>query len=152
MLLLNHAAADGDDLRRLRLLGVIQRTDIPQHAHLGMLTHSTGVDHNHVRLKFIPGKTVSHFRQITAKLLAVRFILLAAVGIDHGQRTGSVSGYTVEYSAADVQLTLDLPVRNGLSFVLQCSSPFQGRNNPDLLLLICELYHKGYGSFNRNPV
>ena len=90
VLLLDHAAADRDDLPRPRLFRVGQRADVAQHAHLGVLAHGAGVHDDHVGLKLVLGKAVAHLGEIAAQLFAVGLVLLAAVGVHHRERTGAV--------------------------------------------------------------
>lgn len=86
MLLLRHAAADRDDLVGVARLGVRQRADVAEHARLGVLAHGAGVHDDDVGREFVLCEIKTHGAQIAAQLFAVGLVLLAAVGIDHGQR------------------------------------------------------------------
>ena len=122
--LLDHAAAHADDLLRLRFFAVVERADVAQHAHLRVLAHGAGVDHDHVRLKLILRKAVAHLAEIAAQLLTVGLVLLAAVGVHHRQRPLSVAGDAFKDPGADGLLLLDLFYVNGLSFVRHGETPF----------------------------
>ena len=119
VLLLHHAAADRDDLIRAGLLAVVQGTDIAEHAHLGMLAHGTGVDDDDVRLKLVLRHAVTHLGKIAAELLAVGLVLLAAVGVHHGEGAGPVGGDPVKNLMTDGKLAGDLLPGNACSFVFQ---------------------------------
>ena len=119
VLLLHHAAADGDDLVRAGFLGVVQRTDVAEHAHLGMLAHGAGIDHDDIRLKLILRHAVPHLRKIAAKLFTVGLVLLAAVGVHHGKGPDSVRGHPIENLVADGNLAGDFFLGNCCSFVFQ---------------------------------
>ena len=117
MLLLHHAAADGDDLPGAGFLRVVEGADVAQHAHLRMLAHSAGVDHDHVRLKLVLRKAVAHLGQIPAQLLAVGLVLLAAVGVHQGQGPGAVGGHAFKNLGADLLLAADLLRVDGFSLI-----------------------------------
>ena len=117
MLLLDHAAADRDDLPGPRLLRVVEGADVAEDAHLRMLAHGAGVDHNDVRLKLVLGKAVAHLRQIAAELFAVGLVLLAAVGVHHGQGALSVTGDALEDIGADPFLFPDFFNVDGFSLI-----------------------------------
>ena len=119
VLLLHHAAADRDDLIWAGLLAVVQSADIAEHAHLGMFAHGTGVDDDDVRLKLVLRHAVAHLGKIAAELLAVGFVLLAAVGVHHGEGTGPVGGDPVKNLVTDGKLAGDLLPGNACSFVFQ---------------------------------
>ena len=69
---------------------VVEGTDIAQHTHLGVFTDGTGVHDDDIRLKLILRHAVPHLREIAAKLFAVGLVLLAAVGVHHGEGPDSV--------------------------------------------------------------
>ncbi len=108
VLLLHHAAADRDDLPRAGLFAVVERADVAEHAHLGVLAHGAGIHHDHVRLELVRRKAVAHLLQIAAQLFAVGLVLLAAVGVHHGKRRGAVGGNAAADAQADRLLAADL--------------------------------------------
>ena len=111
MLLLDHAAADRDDLPRPGLLGMIQRADVAQHAHFGVLAHGAGVHHDHVGLKLVLREAVAHLGEVSPQLFAVGLVLLAAIGVHQRKRAPSVRGDALENVGADRLLAFDfLPV------------------------------------------
>ena len=107
VLLLDHAAADRDDLPRPRLFRMGQRADVAQHAHLGVLAHGAGIHDDHVGLKLILREAVAHLGEIAAQLFAVGLVLLAAVGVHHRERAGAVCRDALEDPRADRLLALD---------------------------------------------
>ena len=106
--LLHHAAADGDDLPGPGLFGVVQGAHVAEDPHLRVLPHGAGVHHDHVRLELVLGKAVAHLGQIAPQLFAVGLVLLAAVGVHHGQGPLPVGGDPVKNPAADLLLPGDL--------------------------------------------
>ena len=108
MLLLRHAAADRDDLAGVVRLGVRQRADVAEHARLGVLAHGAGVHDDDVGREFVLCEVKAHGAQIAAQLFAVGLVLLAAVGIDHGQRLAAAGGEVCAQLRADIQLVLDV--------------------------------------------
>ena len=117
VLLLHHAAADGDDLAGAGLLAVVQSAHIAQHPHFRVFPDGAGVDHDHIRLKLILGEAVAHHGQVAPQLLAVGLVLLAAVGIHHGQGAAAVGGDFVKDLAANILLGLDGPDIDHFSLV-----------------------------------
>ena len=118
VLLLHHAAADGDYLVGVILLCVVQRADVAENAHLGVLAHGAGVDDDDVGLKFVLREAVAHLGEIAAQLLAVGLVLLAAVGVHHCERALAVGGHGLENFGADVLLLLYPAYIYGLSHVI----------------------------------
>ena len=116
VLLLHHAPADGDNLLRLIFLCVVQRAHIAQHPHLRVLPDGAGVHHDHVRLELVLGKAVAHLRKVASDFFAVRLVLLAAVGVHHGQGPPSAVGDLLKDPGADLLLGLDLLYVNDFSF------------------------------------
>ena len=108
VLLLRHAAADRDDLLGIARLGVRQRADVAEHARLGVLAHGAGVHDDDVGREFVLREIKAHGAQIAAQLFAVGLVLLAAVGVDHGQRLTAAGGKMRAQLRADVQLALDV--------------------------------------------
>ena len=106
MLLLHHAAAHGDYLARAGLLGVVERADVAQHAHLRMLAHGAGIDNDNVRGKLILRKAAAHLGKVAAQLLAVGLILLAAVGVHHSQHRPALARISLCDLPADALLPL----------------------------------------------
>ena len=106
--LLHHAAADGDDLAGTGLFRVVQGAHVAEDPHFRVLPHGAGVHHDHVRLKLVLGKAVAHFGQIPSQLFAVGLVLLAAVGVHHGQGPLPVGSDPVKNPAADLLLPGDL--------------------------------------------
>ena len=107
VLLLHHAAADGDDLAGAGLLAVVQSAHIAQHPHFRVLPDGAGVDHDHIRLKLILGEAVAHHGQVAPQLLAVGLVLLAAVGIHHGQGAAAAGGNLIKNLVTNILLGLD---------------------------------------------
>ena len=83
--LLHGAAAQADHLLRLPPLGVGEGPHVAQHPQLRVLPDGAGVDDDHIRLSGILGEAVAHLPEHPPDLLAVRLILLAAVGVHQGQ-------------------------------------------------------------------
>ena len=106
--LLRHAAADRDDLLGIARLRVRQRADVAEHARLGVLAHGAGVHDDDVGREFVLREIKAHGAQITAQLFAVGLVLLAAVGVDHGQRLTAAGREMRAQLRADVQLALDV--------------------------------------------
>ena len=124
MLLLHHAAAHRDDLPRLRLFCVRQRADVAQHAHFRVLAHGAGVDDDDVRGELILREAAAHLRQIPAQLLAVRLVLLAAVGVHHRKLRHALAGIALGNGAAYVLLLFYLRYVYYFSFVAHCVLSF----------------------------
>jgi hypothetical protein len=80
MLLLNRTAANRDFLSGLA--SVNQMTDIAQYALFGVFADGAGIYHNKVGVGLLLRKAVAHFVQHSANKLAVRFVLLTAIGIN----------------------------------------------------------------------
>jgi hypothetical protein len=55
--------------------------DVAQHAHFRVFSNGAGVDNNQVCGRFVVSKRVPHILQHTPDKLAVRLILLTAVGV-----------------------------------------------------------------------
>ena len=113
--LLHHAAADGDDLPGPRLLRVVQCAHVSENAHLRMLAHGAGVDDDHIRLKFILCEAVAHFGEVSADLLTVGLVLLAAVSVHHGKGPLSVGGDAFKNLCTDGPLLFDFLYINDFS-------------------------------------
>ncbi len=77
---LDHAAADRDDEPRVFRLGVHQRADVAQYAHLRVLAYGAGVHDDEVGLVLVLGEAEAHELYIAADGLAVGLVLLAAIG------------------------------------------------------------------------
>ena len=122
--LLHHAAADGDNLPGPGLFGVVQRAHVAEDPHLRVLPHGAGVDHDDVRLELILGEAAAHLPQVAPQLFAVGLVLLAAVGVHHGQGPLSVSGDAVKNAAADLLLPGDLLGGDLFSFVAHARLSF----------------------------
>ena len=105
--LLHHAAADGDDLPGPRLLRVVERAHVAQHAHLRVLAHGAGVDDDDIRLKLVLCEAVAHFGEVSADLLTVGLVLLAAVGVHHGKGPLPVRGHALKNLRTDSALGFD---------------------------------------------
>jgi len=91
VVLLHHAAADGDDHFRARLFqgpeGPHQRVDLA----LGMFAHATGIDQEYVGLLRALGAGKAGLRQETRQVLGVVLVHLAAVGLQEiARRLGPV--------------------------------------------------------------
>ena len=78
-LLFHHAAAYGNEQRRVAALHVFQRADVAEHAVFGVLANGTGVEQNKIGFIFIFREFKAHFREHTLHAFAVRHILLAAI-------------------------------------------------------------------------
>ena len=119
VLLLDHAAADRDDLMRLGFFGVVEGTDIAQHTHLGVFTDGTGVHDDDIRLKLILRHGIAHFCEITAQFLTVGLILLAAVGVHHGEGPCAIGSDPVKDLMADGKLAVNFLCGDDGSLVFQ---------------------------------
>lgn len=106
--LLRHAAADRDDLIGVARLGVRQRADVAEHARLGVLAHGARVHDDDVGREFVLCEVKAHGVQIAAQLFTVGLVLLAAVGVDHGQRLAAAGGEVCAQLRADIHLVLDV--------------------------------------------
>ena len=118
VLLLHHAAAHRNNLVRIFGLGMGQIAHVAQHPHFRMFPNGAGVDDHQIRLGFVLSKAVAHFLQISPQTLAVRLILLAAVGIHHGQQL-LAAGF-VHCLDASAQLHLRLDFLRGQFFTFVC--------------------------------
>ena len=112
MFLLYHTAADGHDLIRFFLFCMDQRSHVSVNALLCVLPDRTGVDHDHVGLKFILRELISHLFQIPSDLLTVRLVLLTSVGVHHRQGRPVGCAYRLMYLPTDPFLFLDLLLRD----------------------------------------
>ena len=115
--LLHHAAAHGDDLVRVLLLRVVERADVAEHALLGVLTHGAGVDDHHIRLVSILREPKAHRAQVSAQFFAVGLILLAAVGVHHGERLLPARLVQRAQPVADLHLAGNLLLGNFRSLI-----------------------------------
>ena len=84
-LLLGHAAAQADGEIRIALLGVDQLAHHAKDLLLRVLPDGAGVDDNDLRPAGVLGEAAAHVPQHPHEPLAVRHVLLAAVGLDAGQ-------------------------------------------------------------------
>ena len=99
---------------------VVERADIAEHAHLRVLAHRAGVHNYHVRLELVLREAVAHLAEITAQLLAVGLVLLAAVGVYHCER-GCPSAVTrSNICLADILLLVYPAYIYRFSFVRHC--------------------------------
>ena len=80
-----------------------ERADVAEHAHRRVLTHGAGVHGDDVRLVLVVGHRIAHAAEITAQHLAVGLVLLAAVGVYHGEALAAAEG------GADARAYLFLP-------------------------------------------
>ena len=85
VLLLHHAAAQGDNQRGVPALDVLQSPHIAVNPVLGVLPHGAGIEEDEVSLLLVVGKAEAHLLQHSLDFLPVRHILLAAVGAHQGQ-------------------------------------------------------------------
>ena len=125
VLLLHHAAANGDYLPRALLFAVVELSDIAENAHLRVLAHGAGVHNDNIGFKLVLRNAVAHFGEVAAQLFAVGFILLAAVCIDHCQRMAFCAHEFVVYLAADILLAADVLNAYLFSFVCHISNSLQ---------------------------
>jgi hypothetical protein len=119
VLLLDHTAADCYNHVLSRFLGVDERADVAENAHLGVLANRAGVDKRHVGFKFVLSEHVSHAAEHSAQPLAVRLVLLAAVGIHIGFRRRGEQAVSRRYFVHYINLAL--------KFVFRCFHAFQGK-------------------------
>ena len=77
-----HAAAEKNFLIRMPPLGMAQGTQVAKYPLLGVFPNRAGVDDNQIRALRLRLRVVAHFNEHSQHPLAVRFILLAAVGVD----------------------------------------------------------------------
>ena len=106
--LLHHAAADRDQQVGVPRLGVDERADVAQHAHLRVLAHGAGVDDYQIGLVLVVGEAVAHELYVAAQLLAVRLVLLAAVGVHKREGAPARGLYALAYLKAYLPLPLKL--------------------------------------------
>ena len=118
---LGHAAADGDEQVRVLRLGVDERADVPQHAHLRVLAYGAGVDDYQVGLVLVFGEAVAHELYVAAQLLAVRLVLLAAVGVHERQGPARRALRALSYLEAYVPLPRELGGGDLHTFISHCS-------------------------------
>ena len=118
--LLDHAAADRNDEPRISRLGVHERADVAQNAHLRVAAYRTSVHDNELGLVLVLRKAEAHELDITAQRFAVRLVLLAAVGIHKGQRARSAQA--LAYLIAYLPLTCQLRLGDLYSFVCHIAS------------------------------
>jgi len=85
-LLLGHAAAQADDEVRVFLPGVDQLAHCAEDLFFRVLPDSAGVDDDDPGRKGVPGEAAAHIPKHPHDALAVVNVLLAAVGIHHGQQ------------------------------------------------------------------
>ena len=104
--LLDHAAADRDDEPRVARLGVDERADVAQDAHLRVPAHGAGVHDDELGLVLVLGEAEAHELYIAAQGLAVGLVLLAAVGVHKGQ--GPRAAQALAYFCAYLPLPLQL--------------------------------------------
>ena len=83
--LLHHAAAEGKALAGLGSLGVAQGAHVPQDPQLRVAPDGAGIQEDEVRLLLPVRKAPAHIPEHAPEALAVRLVLLAAVGIHKGQ-------------------------------------------------------------------
>ena len=125
VLLLHHAAAHGNYLAGALLFAVVKLPDIAEHAHLRVLAHGAGVHDDDVGLELVLREAVAHLGEVAAQLLAVGLVLLAAVGIDHCERSVFLRNEAIVYLAADILLPADGFNAYLFSFVCHFSFPLQ---------------------------
>ena len=94
-----------------------QRADVAEHARLGVLAHGARVHDDDVGREFVLCEVKAHGAQIAAQLFAVGLVLLAAVGVDHGQRLTAAGSEVRAQLRADVQLALDVRFGNLRSLI-----------------------------------
>ena len=103
--LAHHAAADENLLPRMAALGVDKSADVSEDALLGVLADGAGVDDDHVGVLRAVGQAVAAALQHAAKLLGIRLVLLAAVGLHVGQRRLALALPEALDIVADLSLT-----------------------------------------------
>ena len=111
--LLDHAAADRHQQVWVLRLGVDKRADVAQHAHLRVLADGAGVHDDEVGLALAVGEAVAHQLDVAAYLLAVRLVLLAAIGVHQRQRPPPRGLYALAY----LKTYLPLPLKLGLGYL-----------------------------------
>ena len=120
--LAHHAATEKNFLRRVAVFGVDQRADISVDARFSVLTDGAGVDDDAVRALLGVRHPVAAFQQHAADALGIGLVLLAAVGIDKGER-GPALGLPIACDfAADGRLPVELRLRDNGSVTFQKST------------------------------
>ncbi len=99
MLLLDHAAAEGNDEVRVRLLELLEAADVSVDPLFRVLPHRAGVEEDEVRFVRAVRELVAHLFEEAVDALAVRHIALAPVGVGKGLRRLSSEAFGKE--AAD---------------------------------------------------
>ena len=84
--LLCHAPAQADDLVGIRRLGVRELAEHPVNGFLRVFADGAGVHQHDVGALRVVGELAAHLAQHSHQPLAVRHVLLTAVGVDVGQR------------------------------------------------------------------
>jgi len=114
----HHAAAEKNLLSRMARLGVHQRADVAEHTRFGVLADGAGVDHDAVGPFLGVGELIAAGDEHPADALGVGLVLLAAVGVDPGERRAAGRAPVV----ADARAAVLLP------------GQFFGRNDGGLLI------------------
>ena len=91
-LLLGHAAAEDDDLLRVLLLGMGQDAQVAEDPLLRVLPDGAGVQQGQIRLPRVLRKGEAAGLQHAHEPLAVRHVLLTAVGLHKGPGMGPPGG------------------------------------------------------------
>ena len=107
--LLDHAAAEGDDEVRVRLLELLEPSHVAVDALFRMLPHRTGVEQDEVRLRRVVRELVAHLLEEAVDAFAVRDIALAPVGVGEGFRRYIAKAVLQESS--DFRDVFKLPVQ-----------------------------------------
>ncbi len=84
--LLDHAAAEGDDQVRVRLLELLEPSHVAVDALFRMLPHRAGVEQDEVRFRRVVRELVAHLLEEAVDALTVGDVALAAVRMRKGFR------------------------------------------------------------------
>ena len=118
----HHAAAEENFLPRMPRLGMHQRTHVAVDPRLRVLADGAGVDDDAVRALLSVGHPVAARPQHAADALGIGLVLLAAVGIDKGER-GPALGLQIACDFdADGRLPVELRLRDNGSVTFQKST------------------------------
>ena len=110
MLLPGHAAAQADDLLRVRLFRVGQGAQGAVNPLFRMVPDGAGIHDHNVRPGRIVGEIAPHIPQHPQNVLAVGHVLLAAEGVHHRQRRPAPGPVDIVYFLGKLPLAGHLPV------------------------------------------
>ena len=96
-----------------------ERADVAEHALLGVLADGAGVEDDDVRALRAVGEAVTGGLEHAADALGIRFVLLAAVGVDEGDGRDALRRPIGLDLVAEFRLPAQFLLRNNGSFCIQ---------------------------------